>query len=341
MKHFFLQPSLLDPYYVCGGWQIFNRNFEVVRSVRPAELITYRHREPGYRYLDDVPVDEFNAGQVWIHWQSHFPELAGRLSSVRPVAAFAQTDDIGRVPPGWAVVTLSRYIAAQWSIRQPARHISYLGTTLAPAAVNLHAERDIDILVHKRKLVPYVMEKLVPALQSSRVVRVIHDFVSQAEYFSLLNRTKILLYWFHQPKFWDGYEGFGMQPLEAISCGAIPLTNFYGGLSDYLMAPFNCRKIGTHSLEYDLLQIDEILREYQGRNPDEERIRAFYAAEAFLERFAAVETSLAHYFTCCPPTPPEKFSLVASENGNGFHPYEWAYRVIRRRYKKWKKILPR
>ena len=37
-------------------------------------------------------------------------------------------------------------------------------------------------------------------------------------------------------------------------------ANRYKAVSDYLEAPYNCRKIGVHSLEYDLLQIERAQR---------------------------------------------------------------------------------
>src|SRR5690349_20558151 len=80
MKHWFLSPSLQDPFYVCGGMQIFHRAHELVSTVRETERITYRHREEGVRYLDDVDPAELEAGLVWVTWQSHVTELAGRLA---------------------------------------------------------------------------------------------------------------------------------------------------------------------------------------------------------------------------------------------------------------------
>ena len=121
-------------------------------------------------------------------------------------------------------------------------------------------------------------------------MRVLWDWVPQEAFLELLNRSRAYLYWVHKQihGMWI-YEGFGMQPLEAIACGATPVANAYGGLSDYLEAPYNSRKIGVHSLEYDLLQIERAVREHDGSNPDEERLRQLYSEERFTRAFEAVE----------------------------------------------------
>src|SRR6185503_6761786 len=104
-------------------------------------------------------------------------------------------------------------------------------------------------------------------------------------------RSRVYLYWMHR-QVTGVLEGFGMQPLEAIACGATPVSNLYGGLSDYLEPPWNCRKIGVHSLEYDVLQIRRAVEEHGGGNPDEEKVRSLYGEEAFLDRFPRIEREL-------------------------------------------------
>src|ERR1700730_1211515 len=295
MKHWFLQPSMANPRYVCGGWQIFNRMHELVSKLADTELITYRYREDGFRFLDDIARDELKAGIIWLYWQAHVTELAERLAPLSRIVLYAMNTDYGKkngqdTPKYWPIVCLSRYISADYSIRHPWRLINYLGPVLSPAARNTNVKRDIDVLLHTRKNVPYVKRELIPALEKIVKVKIIKGWIPQEEFFALLNRSKTYFYWVHKqiPGIWI-HEGFGMQPLEAIACGAIPISNLYGGLGDYLEAPHNCLKIGTHSLEYDIMQIVRAVQEHTGKNVDEERLKQLYGVGSFYDRFSKLE----------------------------------------------------
>ncbi len=343
-KHWFLVPSMHDPFYVCGGLQIFLRMQDLVGKLRPTEIITYRHREDQYRYLDDVHPDELAVGTLWVTWQSHIIELEKRLSAHSNVVLYAQAEDFGRdhgqiTPIQWPIVCLSRYIAADYSVRDPGRLVLYLGTAAHSGAQNLSLERDLDVLVHKRKSVPYLFQELVPALQKELNVEIVDRFLEQADYFRLLNRTKTYLYWFHGTN-WGTFEGFGMQPLEAILCGAMPVSNFYGGLSDYLEAPYNCKKIGVHSLAYDVAQIHEAVLLHDGHNPDEGRLRHFYGEELFVKRFLKVEDELRFYFAHYEHSPAGKFTLTKPKAPLLRRPYIWLHQKFWRTYKRLKGITP-
>lgn len=347
MKHWFLQPSMEDRFYICGGWQIFNRACDLAGGTREVELLTYRHREAGHRFLDDVPGSELAAGIVWVYWSSHVRELAERLAACPRVVLYAMNEDYGRhfgqiTPPRWPIVALSRFIAAHYALKDPWRLIHYLPPALHPAAVNHHGPRDLDVLIHVRKTTPYVRNELIPALERRLATRVLRDWVPQEEFLALLNRSRTYIYWVHRQiqSLWI-HEGFGMQPLEAIVCGATPVANAYGGLSDYLEAPYNCRKIGVHSLEYDLLQIERSAREHGGGNPDEERLRHYYGEELFARRFEAVERDLQLYFDSCPSTPPQAFDIEPARPPMHRRPYVWLHRTVRRAYKELRGIRPR
>jgi len=346
-KHWFLQPSMEDRFYICGGWQIFNRACELVGRMRETELVTYRHSEVGTRFLDDVPRSELEAGILWVYWSSHVRELAERLAGCPRVVLYGMNEDYGRhfgqaTPSRWPIVALSHFIAAHYAVKDPWRLIHYLGPVLHPAAVNRRVPRDIDVLVHVRKTTPYLRNELIPALEGRLKVRVLREWVPQEEFLDLLNRSRTYLYWVHKQiqGMWI-YEGFGMQPLEAIACGATPVANAYGGLSDYLEAPYNSRKIGVHSLEYDVLQIERAVREHAGSNPDEERLRQLYGEERFARLFESIERDLLFYFERCPATPPQVFDIEPSRPPLHRRPYVWLHRTVRRAYKELRGIRPR
>lgn len=347
-KHFFLQPSLRDPFYVCGGWQLFNRAAELAGRIREAEVLTYRHREEGARYLDDVPAAELAAGVVWIYWHSHVTELAERLAGHVRVVLYAMNTDYGRLhgqetPPSWPLVALSRFVGAAWAEAEPWRLVEYLGPVLDEAVRNRGEARDVDVLAHVRKMPPYVREELLPALERSGLrVEVVRSWIEPEALALLYNRTRVYLYWVHRQigGLWI-HEGFGMQPLEAIVCGATPVANPYGGMSDYLEPPTNCRKIGVHDLAYDVAQIRESVATHDGHNPDEERLRRLYSAETFLERFPAIERDLLFYFANRSAGAPQRFRIMPDPPPALTRAHEAASRFVRLRLKHWRGIRPR
>lgn len=342
-KHWFLLPAIDDPFYVCGGWQIFRRAAALVGERRDAEVITYRHREEGRRFLDDVPREALAEGMVWITWQSHVIELAERLAGLPRVVLYAQNADFGRdhgqvTPPAWPIVCLSRFIAADYAVRDPWRALSVLPPVLHPAARNPGGERDIPVLVHQRKNVPYVRNELIPALRRRLHVEVLDRWMPQEDFLATLGRSRVYLYWMHR-QVAGVFEGFGMQPLEAAACGALPVANAYGGLGDYLEAPWNCLKIGTWNRDFDVEQIVWAAERHDGTNPDEARLHEVYGVDAFHRRFERVEAALELYFAKRSGAP-EAFELAPPPPPLHRRPYEWLYRKTRRAYKRWRGILP-
>lgn len=342
-KHWFLLPALEDPFYVCGGWQIFRRAAALVGEGRDAEVVTYRRREEGTRYLDDIPREELADGMVWVTWQSHVIELARRLAGLDHVVLYAQNTDFGRdhgqvTPPEWPIVCLSRFIAADYAVRDPWRALFVLPPVLHPEARNPGGARDIPVLVHQRKNVPYVRHELVPALREHVEVEVLDRWMPQEEFLALLGRSCVYLYWMHR-QVAGVFEGFGMQPLEAAACGAVPISNAYGGLGDYLEAPLNSLKIGTWNRDFDIAQIVDAVARHDGANPDEARLHEVYGEAMFHRRFARIDAGLELYFDRR-QGPRETFTLAPPPPPLHRRPYEWLYRKTRRAYKRWRGILP-
>lgn len=344
-RHFFLQPSLRDPAYVCGGWQIFNRAAELVGRLREVETLTYRHREEGARYLDDVPATELAAGIVWVSWQSHVIELGRRLAGAPRVVLYAQNTDFGpengqRTPPEWPIVALSRHILADTALHDPGRAVFLLPPVLHPAARNPGGPRDLEVLVHRRKTVPYVREELIPALREHLAVEVVDRWLPQEDFLAFLGRTKVYLYWTHRQT-GGVLEGFGLQPLEAIACGALPVSNVYGGLADYLEPPWSCLQLGVASLAHDVARIRRAVAAHDGHNPDEERVRVEYSEERFLARFERIEDELLFHFAHAADAPPTRFALGPPPPPLLRRPYEWAYRQWHRWRRRLLGVLPR
>jgi len=76
--------------------EIFNRMHDLVSRVGETEMITYRHQENGFRYLDDISADELESGVIWIYWMSHVTELSERLAERKQVVLYAMNVDYGK-----------------------------------------------------------------------------------------------------------------------------------------------------------------------------------------------------------------------------------------------------
>lgn len=336
-----------DSFYVCGGWQLFNRACALFAEEHAAELVTYREREPDHRHLDDVPREDLRSGLLWTYWQSHLIELSSRLPPDARAAVYAMNTDYGpelgqRTPIGWPIAALSRYIAADYALKDPGRCILYLGAVLHPEARNVGRSRDIDVLFHRRKCVPYLENELVPRLEDRCKLASISEWLPQQEFLGLLQRCKVYLYWTHEQIPSVGVkEGLGMQPIEAIACGAIPAGGIYAGPSDYMEPPHNCLKLGTHSPEYDAMQILEAVKAHPGSNPGEEKILAQFGEAAFRDRIPRVCQELENYFGHRPSSAKHHFDLGAVRPTLRKSPRIWLYRQVMGRIKRIKGELPR
>ena len=91
----------------CGGLLVERQTADLVASLRPAELVTYRVREPDHPFLDDLLRREPAPGSaLWVvSWGFDVPALLRRLRG-RPVAYHAHSSGYGFALP--AAVQIGR-----------------------------------------------------------------------------------------------------------------------------------------------------------------------------------------------------------------------------------------
>ena len=61
--------------------------------------------------------------------------------------------------------------------------------------------------------------------------------------------------------FTSWYEGFGMPPLEAMSCGTPVITSDCGGVSDYAVSEYNCLMADPGDIEQFVLHLERLLKD--------------------------------------------------------------------------------
>jgi hypothetical protein len=256
---YFLVPGTTGKYY-CGGLFAELKTIKLAQKICKAEVVTYRQREEGVLYLDDV-LDRGKQTEIIfvVSWGFDVPKLLARLRG-QQVIYHAHSANYGfRVPANVPIITVSRHTMGYWGQLAPNSLLFYLPNEISPEFVNQHRQRDIDVLVQARKSSRYLLTQLIPALQKQCNVLVLDGFVDNLA--DVFNRSRIYLY--DSAEYWAQQrvtEGFGLPPLEAMACGCHVFSSLNHALADYLDPAFNCHKIAGYALEYDIYRILEVLK---------------------------------------------------------------------------------
>jgi hypothetical protein len=257
----------------------------LLSELQPTQVVTYRQREHGFAFLDDLLRMEPAPGQaLWlVSWGFDVPKLLRRLQG-RPVAYQAHSSGYGfDLPPGVPVISVSRNTLGYWGDRAPRNPLYMIPNGLEPqwlargdrprlnqsAAVG--TKRSIDVLVQQRKSSSYVLKHLVPALRREGLrVEVQSGWVD--DLVALLNSATVYLY--DSAEYWRGRgvtEGFGLPPLEAMACGCVVFSSLNHALVDTLTPGQSAHQIGCGSLLYDVQRIAAaVATPQQWRAPMEE-----------------------------------------------------------------------
>lgn len=308
-----LLPGISAPAWRFGG-RLIAETFAALLDRRvPTRILTYRDREEGVPFLEDVLQAEDGAGRddlFVVTWGPHVEELIERLAGRRVVYYAQSTGWKLRLPESVPVLCLSRYILAYWMLHAPHNPLFLLGPVLDPGCRDLGMERDLDILFVERKSTAYLRDVLVPALHERWNVHVVRDFLPRAELIRLYNRARVYLY-SSAPTDSGWLEGFGFQPLEALVCGCTVFSNLHGGLSDYLDPEVNAFKIETYSLDYDLDRIGRAVRGELRGAVDRKELAQRYSEEAFEKRIDRFLPALELFFARAESSMPDIQALVA------------------------------
>lgn len=257
-KLYFLIPGT-GGKFACGGLWAELKTLNLAKQVCSADAVTYRQRERGTLFLDDL-LKEKNLEDVIfvISWGFDVAFLAAKLRQYYVVYHAHSAGYRFRLPSSIPIITVSRNTMGYWGQHSPNSLIYYLPNHISEEFQNLSLERDIDVLVQARKSSEYLMQELIPALQKQCNVCVVDSYIDDLA--KLFNRAKVYLY--DSAEYWAQQgvsEGFGLQPLEALACGCQVFSSINGGLSDYLDPGFNCYKIAGYSKGYDVKRILKVL----------------------------------------------------------------------------------
>jgi hypothetical protein len=262
---YFLLPGT-DAKFACGGLFAELKTLNIAKQICHAEVVTYRQREDGKLFLDDILKQrnvDFNNVIFVMSWGFDVAKLAPKLKVYNTVYHAHSAGYGFKLPASIPIITVSRNTMGYWGQLSPHSLIYYLPNEISNQFTNLKRDRDIDVLVHTRKSSQYLIQELIPALQQQKFnVFVIDSFIDDLT--ALFNRAKVYLY--DSAEYWalQGVtEGFGLQPMEALACGCYIFSSLNHGLSDYLDPGFNCDKIAVYSKEYDIQRILKVIYDFQ------------------------------------------------------------------------------
>lgn len=258
-------------------------------------MVTYRQRETDRLFLADIlPENNPQESIFVIGWGFDVPKIIPQLQGQNIIYHAHSTDygfDISSAIP---IITVSRHTMGYWGEKAANNLIYYLPNQIGDEFHNLNQLRDIDVLVQTRKSSEYLLQQLIPALQSRCRVEIINNYVPDLA--ALFNRSKIYLY--DSAEYWATRgvtEGFGLPPLEALACGCEVFSSVNHGLADFLDPGFNCHKIAGYCLEYDLQRIYQVL----GRSQSSQLADSFlaeYRQENLVPRLQVILTEINSFF---------------------------------------------
>jgi hypothetical protein len=291
-----------------GGLLVELQTLRLLQRIVPAELVTYRHREPGVAFLADLLAAEAAPGEaLWIvSWGFNVPRQLRQLRG-RPVAYHAHSSGYGfALPPGVPVLAVSRNTLGYWGDAAPRNPLFLVPNALGDewirrgrrpghAAEGVEGEasaadgrRPVDVLVQQRKSSAYVLQQLVPALRQ-RGLRVEVQSGWVDDLVDLFNSTTVVLY--DSADYWRGRrvsEGFGLPPLEALACGCVVFASLNHALADTLDPGRVGHQIGAGSLAADLERIEAAVADPAAWQVDPRRLAALLEAsgeEVLLQRW--------------------------------------------------------
>lgn len=295
-KLYFLVPGT-GGKFACGGLWAELKTLNLARQICPADVVTYRQREKDTLFLDDILQQQNLDDTIFvISWGFDVAKLAKKLQPYN-VVYHAHSSGYGfKLPASVPIITVSRNTMGYWGQISPNSLIYYLPNQISEEFCNLNLNRDIDVLVQKRKSSEYLITQLIPALQKRCNVFVVDSYVEDLA--KLFNRAKVYLY--DSAEYWALQrvsEGFGLQPMEAMACGCQVFSSINGGLSDYLDPGFNCYKIAGYAKEYDVQRILNVV-ENEKAIALPEHFFAEYRAENITQRLQTILADINSFFDC-------------------------------------------
>jgi hypothetical protein len=112
--------------FACGGLWAELKTLNLAKQVCSADVVTYRQRETGTLFIDDLLKEKLDNVIFVISWGFDVAKLAAKLKHYN-VVYHAHSAGYGfQLPPGIPIVTVSRNTMGYWGQQSPNSLIYYL-----------------------------------------------------------------------------------------------------------------------------------------------------------------------------------------------------------------------
>lgn len=293
-KLLFLLPGTTKAFFA-GGLTAELNTLRLAQQICEAEIVTYRQKEQGTLFLDEVLKQPSDDCIFVVSWGFDVPKLIKRLGD-RPTIYHAHSAGYGfSLPARVPIITVSRNTMSYWGEKALSSLIYHLPNEISPAFENRQLPRDIDVLVQARKSSEYLLNQLVPALKTQCNVVVLDSYVD--DLIGLFNRARLYLY--DSAEYWGRYgltEGFGLPPMEAMACGCEVFSSVNHALADYLDPGFNCQKISAYATEYDVKRMLKSVNNWPNRPSLPPNFFLPYRPEQLVRRLEIILSEINDFF---------------------------------------------
>ncbi|MEJ1934867.1 glycosyltransferase family 1 protein, partial [Nostoc sp. NIES-2111] len=125
-KLYFLLPGT-DGKFACGGLWAELKTFKLAQQVCQADVVTYRQRETGKLFLDDLLKEQDLDDVIFvISWGFDIAKLAAKLKSYNVVYHAHSAGYKFNLPASIPIIAVSRNTLGYWGQKSPNALIFYL-----------------------------------------------------------------------------------------------------------------------------------------------------------------------------------------------------------------------
>lgn len=289
-----------------GGHMHMVRFAQAAEAFVPTLIATYEQREEGYPYLWDIQAQLLEEEAIIVlSWGGSLDPLWEPFAK-HHLVYFMKGQDFGdHIPPHVPIISNCQYLMAKAQQEWPHNVQYYLPEALEENCCNQGLDREIDVLFIQRKQDPYIINHLVPALKEKGLkVHVQSEFLPAKDLYGLYQKSKVYLYAFApmrtdlHPSGYRWMEGSATQTLEAMACGCQVMSNFRGGMVDFLEPPLHGHKISAYHLEWDVAQVCREVNAFtkEAAQQRAQHIQHKYGPERYAQRLEKLIASLNFFF---------------------------------------------
>ena len=206
--------------------------------------------------------------------------------------------NLKELPEGVPVLCVSKWLVSQWASLSPGRPLFYLPPPIE-IPVSVDVKKDIDVLIFDRKSNKTYSDRLLKLLEGKCEVKVLgkeddrtnYQRAQLCDYFA---RSKVYVYCVSPILGWGAPEALGLQPLEALLCGATVFSNLYGGLTNSMVPGVNMHQLIDP--EHDAKRILRSISKFEIDFKEVEKVRKHYSREETFKRLRILLGELDFYF---------------------------------------------